>query len=665
MKLRLLVLLLLFPLFTDAQWSKEHPILITYDSLKTNAWICAEKWLFTQKDDSLFAQKNVDDAGWQPVDPALTNNGKTFYNGVSWFRYYFSVDSSMIRKPITISMMHNGASEIYLDGILIKKVGKIKGKDNSEYATSKYVPYILTLEDTGLHVFAVRYANYHAKQHYKLYNAENAGFSLVLDDANNQIVRQSETGEIITFLTMFIAGIFIALAVVHFLIFLFYHKARYNLYFSLFNLSIALISYFAHQKMRAEDPIGQLRSATLSFFAFWLFVFSITAFINELLAKRKLRFRIFTAILLAILVVRFFYYPAAYIALVIFFAVVIVETLVVIIIAIAEKVKGARIVGFGFLFLISYIFIIFFAAIINGGTFNLGETAGGVFMYIFIIALVSIPLSISAYLAWQFAAVNKDLTKQLDQVKLLSEKTIRQEKEKKHLLETQNERLEKEVAERTEEIRLEKKKSDDLLLNILPSEIAEELKLKGESKAHKFDEVSVLFTDFVNFTQISEQLGVDELLNELNINFTAFDRIMEKHGLEKIKTIGDAYLAVCGLPAENSRHAQNTVNAALDILEFVKKRKEEIPYGLDIRIGINSGSLIAGIIGVKKFAYDIWGDTVNTAARMEQSSVAGKINISANTFHLVKEEFDCVYRGKVDAKNKGEMDMYFVTGRKA
>lgn len=142
--------------------------------------------------------------------------------------------------------------------------------------------------------------------------------------------------------------------------------------------------------------------------------------------------------------------------------------------------------------------------------------------------------------------------------------------------------------------------------------------------------------------------------------FFASNRIMEKYGLEKIKTIGDVYLAVSSLPVAHPRHAQLAVLAALDILDFVAARKKQVPYGLDIRIGINSGSLIAGIIGVKKFAYDIWGDTVNTAARMEQSSEAGKINISENTYQLIRPEFICVHRGKVGAKHKGDMDMYFV-----
>ncbi|MNU14870.1 Adenylate cyclase [compost metagenome] len=209
-------------------------------------------------------------------------------------------------------------------------------------------------------------------------------------------------------------------------------------------------------------------------------------------------------------------------------------------------------------------------------------------------------------------------------------------------------------------IATEREKSDNLLLNILPLEVAEELKAKGSSKAQQFDEVSVLFTDFVNFTKISESLGVDELLEELNVHFTAFDRIMEEHGLEKIKTIGDAYLAVSGLPVANEMHAVNAIAAAKDIIAFVAARRQQVPYGLDIRIGIHSGPLIAGIIGVKKFAYDIWGDTVNTAARMEQNSIPGRINISENTCSLVKENYTCTYRGKIEVKGKGALDMYFV-----
>lgn len=208
-------------------------------------------------------------------------------------------------------------------------------------------------------------------------------------------------------------------------------------------------------------------------------------------------------------------------------------------------------------------------------------------------------------------------------------------------------------------IQNEIKHSDTLLLNILPSEVAKELKQKGYAIPKHFDNVTVLFTDFVGFTLISEKLTPTELVEEINHCFTEFDSIIERNGLEKIKTIGDAYLAVCGLPLANKDHAKKTVQAGIEIIKFIKKR--EVEGGrFKIRVGINSGSVVAGIVGVKKYAYDIWGDTVNLAARMEENSKNGKINISETTYELVKNDFNCIHRGKIDAKNKGEINMYFV-----
>ncbi|MDB2589158.1 hypothetical protein N9Y33_04725 [Bacteroidia bacterium] len=216
-----------------------------------------------------------------------------------------------------------------------------------------------------------------------------------------------------------------------------------------------------------------------------------------------------------------------------------------------------------------------------------------------------------------------------------------------------------EVQDNLEVISTEKKKSDELLLNILPEEVASELKQNGFAEAKHFEEVSVLFTDFVGFTRISQTLSPKDLVTEIDSYFSEFDRIMVKHGIEKIKTIGDAYMAVCGLPAENNEHALKIINAAKDIVAFVAERKSN--GGLfDIRVGINTGSVVAGIIGIKKYAYDIWGDTVNTAARMESNSEAGRINISETTYELIKSEFNCTYRGEIEAKNKGLIKMYFV-----
>ena len=221
--------------------------------------------------------------------------------------------------------------------------------------------------------------------------------------------------------------------------------------------------------------------------------------------------------------------------------------------------------------------------------------------------------------------------------------------------------LEDKVAERTSELMLQKRRSDDLLLNILPAEVAEELKETGSASAKLFDNVTVLFTDFINFTKASERMPPQGLIDELDTCFKAFDEITTRYKIEKIKTIGDAYLAVGGLPSPDAAHAEHIVGAAIEIINFMQERAARLGnQTFEIRIGIHTGSVVAGIVGVKKFAYDIWGDTVNTAARMEQNSDAGKINISQTTYDLVKHKFSCEYRGELEAKGKGMMKMYYI-----
>lgn len=213
-------------------------------------------------------------------------------------------------------------------------------------------------------------------------------------------------------------------------------------------------------------------------------------------------------------------------------------------------------------------------------------------------------------------------------------------------------------------IKKEKHRSEELLLNILPEETAEELKNTGQAKAKSFDSVTVLFTDFKDFTKLSEVLTPNQLVNEINECFSAFDRIITKYGIEKIKTIGDAYMAAGGLPTSNQTHPHDVVRAAIEIRDFMmeQKAKKEAKGALffRIRIGVHTGPVVAGIVGIKKFAYDIWGDTVNTASRMESSGDVGKVNVSGTTYELIKDHFTCTYRGKLAAKNKGEIDMYFV-----
>lgn len=225
-------------------------------------------------------------------------------------------------------------------------------------------------------------------------------------------------------------------------------------------------------------------------------------------------------------------------------------------------------------------------------------------------------------------------------------------------------RMAKSLGEKNEQIEIERKNSEDLLLNILPASIATELKEKGKAQAKQYGEATVLFSDFINFTSIAEQLTPDELVQELDHCFKGFDFILEKYPtIEKIKTIGDAYMCASGL-GERKTMPDDLVRAALEMQSFLEEHKQERirigkPY-FEARIGLHTGPVVAGVVGIKKFAYDIWGDTVNIASRVEANGEANRVNISETTYRLIKYNFDCLYRGKVEAKNKGLLDMYFV-----
>ena len=229
-------------------------------------------------------------------------------------------------------------------------------------------------------------------------------------------------------------------------------------------------------------------------------------------------------------------------------------------------------------------------------------------------------------------------------------------------------------------IKKEKTRSDELLLTYLPTEVAEELKEKGRADARDFEMVSILFTDFKGFTERSAKLSAADLVNEINHCFEAFDHIIEKYGIEKIKTIGDAYMAAGGLPVPGEDSVKNTVLAALEMQEFIEARSQKLmakgqPH-FQMRVGIHTGPVVAGIVGVKKFQYDVWGDTVNTASRIESAGEVGKVNISQATYELLRDpepvegseegtaadptQFSFESRGKIEVKGKGEMEMWFV-----
>lgn len=226
--------------------------------------------------------------------------------------------------------------------------------------------------------------------------------------------------------------------------------------------------------------------------------------------------------------------------------------------------------------------------------------------------------------------------------------------------------LEQIINTRTEELILEKEKTETLLQNVLPRSTADEIMSKGKATKTKYNFVTVLFSDIQGFTKIAEETNPEVLIDELDKFFFYFDSVVEKYGIEKIKTIGDAYMCAGGIPEKNRTNPIEVILAALEMQEYMNRIKSSSEFSgmklWDIRIGIHTGTVIAGVVGQKKLSYDIWGDTVNTASRMESSSEPGKINISGTTYEFVKDFFICKYRGKMPVKYKGEIDMYFVEG---
>lgn len=626
------------------------------------------EWKYCADDSSVFKNLEFNDSHWEHKLTTLyfDEQGKSDFKGLAWFRLNFEVDSSIVNKPLALEINHYGASEIYIDGKAIYKYGKINTRDKIEYYDPIGVPLVFNLSTVGEHVIAIRYANFNAKRNFEFYDDAMAGFEINMALANSAINLKNVNNIALSSIFMLLAGIFFAFCLIHIFMFLLNRKIFSNLYFSILMFCLSSVFVIGLINFTISDVKFQLSSYYLSkVFCILTFV-SLSGFINSLFSKNKIRFIIVCIIGVSSLLLQYVennQYGNLILVLVIF---VLVESIIVVINAIVKKIKGAWIIGTGILFFAIFILTALLFSLLNDGEMVLDNSnlVGKVVVICLFLTIISIPISMSIYLAWNFSSINKNLIEQLEQVKLLSEKNLEQEQEKQRILENKKAELEAQVLERTAELREEKKKSDDLLLNILPAEIADELKEKGSAVARDYDKVTVMFTDFKDFTKISEQLTPAALVKEIDFCFRAFDHIIQKYGIEKIKTIGDAYMCVGGLPIPNSNHAINTVKAAIEIRNFMKMHNQEKAakgeHQFRIRIGIHTGSVVAGIVGIKKFAYDIWGDTVNIASRIESSGEADKINISESTFELVKNDFKCSYRGKIEAKNKGQIDMYFV-----
>ncbi len=256
---------------------------------------------------------------------------------------------------------------------------------------------------------------------------------------------------------------------------------------------------------------------------------------------------------------------------------------------------------------------------------------------------------------------------QSDALRRLAHQTMANLEQRRQLIELKQ--VHEELREAQQGLAAEKARSDDLLLNILPTKIAEELKQTNRVEPKYYESATIMFTDFKGFTRFAESMEPRTLVDDLNQYFSAFDEIVSRHNVEKLKTIGDAYMCAGGLPEENRTHPVDACLAALEIQDYMartNRQREKMHLSpWELRIGIHTGPVMAGVVGKNKFTYDIWGDAVNVASRMESTGVPGRIVLSESTYHGVKDQFECEHRGSVEAKNKGQLDTYLLNGPKA
>lgn len=614
------------------------------------------------------------DEEWKSQTAVFFNLKDSAYKGEIWFRQKIEVDSTLVNVPISLMVFSKADVSVHLNGLYLGSFGKVDKKTEE----LKNQPVTFIFSKPGEHVFAVHYKDALHNQKLSVFQPKGFKFSLVSVD------KYDEKADLNNYLWLAITAIgfiFITLGVIHLMLFGFYRKFIANLFFGIFNFCSGFSILLGYVPMLHSGIDGiqftELNNPTSITFSL-IGSLAISTTVNFLFSKNKLRLIILSACVgIALFLMYFVSMDFSFVGSV-FTTLLLFESIIIVLIAAINKKPGSKIIAFGLI--CSFGFAILLGMFV--GILYATQTMNAFLLTILIIlgtfSFFSIPFAMSAFLASNFAAVSRKLNQQLKEVNQLSAQTLKQQQERKALLENKMSFLETEVKERTKEIEIqkqeiekqqiellsEKQKSEDLLLNILPKDIADELKESGESKVKQFSSVSILFSDFTNLDSVSQRLNSQELLDELNHCFQAFDHITTKHQIEKIKTISYSYMAVSGLPLVNDNHAKKMIEVALEMCDFITtyqedRRKADKPY-FEIKIGINSGEVVAGIVGIKKFAYDIWGDAVNTAARMKAKSENGKINVGHTTYELAKDFFEFIYRGELEIKGKGLAKMYFV-----
>ena len=642
---------------------------VRIDSLPEGRLINLNTWLYHPGDLPEYADPGFLDDDWDTLSTRLDLTGKddAFFPGKAWFRLHLEFDSSLLNNNVALLINQLGASQIYHNGRLIHEMGTIGAKDKKEITRSaKDVPIILHTGNSTRHLLAVRYSNVAAFKMKRTYNSALAGFAARITTYHSAL--RLLTDQVVSSnITLVLTLIFVVLGALHLLLFVFFREKKANLYYSLFVFGFSVLIFWTYciNSFLVSPAFSMRLVYFISLFFPWVMIPLVKMLYILFLEKNPVTYYILLALSAIIPIWYFFNGPFVTVAFVLYTVFVFAEVVRVVVLSLIRKKPGIRIIGTGVSFFIIFFLFIAMIILLQGNLTVSGASVWGFLLLLSIVfSILSIPVSMSVYLARDFGLTNKNLKTQLENVKMLSAKTLEQEKEKQRMLEGQKERLEVMVAERTRELASEKEKTEQLLLNTLPVKVVNDLKMNGKTDPESFDEVTVYFSDIVGFTNISTTLEPAVLIGELNEIFTAFDNIMESHRCERIKTIGDAYLAVCGMPERRENHAENMARAALEIRQFLEERNRQNAIQWKIRIGLHSGKVVGGIVGVKKYIYDVFGDTINTTSRMESNSEPMRINVSETTWHLIKHTFEFIPRQPMEIKGKGMMRMYFLEGVK-
>lgn len=646
------------------QVAGQNPPIFYLDSIQTFVELDS-CWVYHQGDSMIWAESGYDDSHWINFNPKInvvSSNPEDFL-GKAWFRLHLSLDSSLLDQNIIFRIEQMGASEIYINGVLIQRLGKMGNDTLEEEALNpKLVPIRYHTSKKPDHVIAVRYHNSDPRNRLKLFVSNGAGFEMNVTRTDRAFLSLMWTAKYRSLYT-FLVSVLYVLGILHLLLFLFYKKNKSNLLYSLF---CVLLSFLVMPLLVTSSPvISPKLSAVVGFaqtFVQPAFLLTFVGLTYSFFRKKASKFFWLLAGIAFFAVLSLIFdwysvvilYPAMYILSA-------VEVIRILILASRQKKVGVRILGMGiaFFLLLGISFGVLAIAMI-GKEFSQESYQVMIATLLIVFGILSIPVSMSVFLAKDFANTNRNLSRQLIEVKRLSAISLRQEEEKREILSEQKRNLEILVKNRTKELEKEKDLTEKLLHNTLPSKVANELKATGKAKPENFENVTVFFSDIIDFTRKSIGLEPSILIEELNDLFTVFDDIMISHHCERIKTIGDAYLAVCGMPEPDVDHAENMAKASLDIIDYLKERNRNSDVKWEIRAGIHTGKLVGGIVGTRKYIYDIFGDSINTAARMEQNSEAMKINVSEITYQLLKDDYVFEKRLPKDIKGKGLMNMYFL-----